>query len=252
VLLLLVVSVGLPVQAQTKLPVLVYHHLENPARSDVSCTPQEFRRHLEALLQEGFQPLGLQEIRAFLLGRKSLVVRPVAITFDDGYESLYHHALPVARSLRVPMIVFVVTARLGRCPQFTPYLTEEQVGEMAGSGWFDFGSHSHDLHTDVLRISEAFPVAANPVPELIGADARAAAAILQRVTGSAPIALAWPYGKFSPAMRQEARAAGFSLHFTSRFGYNYQGDDPLCIKRIPISSRDSAASVLRKVRGVMR
>jgi len=87
-----------------KLAVLVYHHIEEPATSEVSCTPAQFSAQMAALLANGFTPLGLEHVRLFLSGGLQQVKNPVLITFDDGYESLYQYALPVAKKLNIPLI----------------------------------------------------------------------------------------------------------------------------------------------------
>ncbi|PKL48689.1 MAG: hypothetical protein CVV42_08585 [Candidatus Riflebacteria bacterium HGW-Riflebacteria-2] len=230
----------------TRLAVLVYHHIQNKVTSDVSCTPEQFVEHMQALLNAGFRPLTLAQTRRFLAGTLS-VDKPVLVTFDDGYASLYRFALPVARRLRIPMTVFMITSRAGRRIQFAEYLTERQIKEMAESGYFDFGSHTHDLHNDSLTIFDAFAGhPENPVLRLLQRDLRISSSRLEAILGERPIALAWPYGKFNPEFSAIARHSGFRLHFTSVHGYNEPGANPFSIKRIPVTSRDTAESVVRK------
>lgn len=231
-----------------RLPVLVYHHIEDPVRSDVSCTPEQFSLQMEALVAAGYTPIGLRDTRVFLVGGLAQVRQPVVITFDDGYESIYRHALPVARRLEIPMVVFMVTSRIGRQPQFTRYLSAQQMREMEASGRFEFGSHTHDLHTDVLRIWSAFHTTPNPVAAVVDRDLEASQKRLQEILGHRAVALAWPYGKYNAETRKAARRRGFLLHFTSRPGYNEPDTDPFGIKRIPITARDTPESVLRKAR----
>ena len=54
--------------------------------------------HLETALEELFQ------------GRKRGRDRrvPLVLTFDDGYHDNYTHGLPLARSLRIPMTIFLI------------------------------------------------------------------------------------------------------------------------------------------------
>jgi peptidoglycan/xylan/chitin deacetylase (PgdA/CDA1 family) len=231
------------------LPVLVYHHIQPVVTSDVSCTPQQFESQIQALLSAGFTPLNLEQVARFLNGTlNEKIEKPVLITFDDGYESLYHYAFPVARKLKVPMTVFVITARIGRRLQFSDYLNDSQIQEMHQSGFWEFGSHTHDQHTDNLRIFNAFgPVKNNPVADLLERDLRASASRLQALLGKKAETIAWPYGKFNSRLTSLARKAGFKLHFTSCPGLNEVGTNPFAIKRLPVSSRDTSVSVLRKI-----
>lgn len=255
VLVFLLVSVApvlaaRPIPAWNRLAVLVYHHIEDPATSDVSCTPSGFAAQMEALLAAGYTPLSLDQTRQYLLGTLRGVKKPVFITFDDGYASLYAHALPVARRLQFPMTVFMVTNRMGRKPQFSRYLSEGEIREMADSGWFSFGSHTHDLHVPLVTILKAFRKTPNPVLAYLREDLVMSRRRLQQVAGRNILALAWPYGKHTPETRKVAREAGFTLQFTSVHGYNEPGSDPFEIKRIPVTVRDTPASVVRKAGGI--
>lgn len=235
------------------LPVLVYHHIQEKVQSDVSCTPEQFDLQIAALKQSGFTPLNLAQTRLYLAGALKDFIKPVLITFDDGYESLYHYARPVAEKYQVPMTVFVITARIGRKPQFAAYLNERQIKEMADSGFFDFGSHTHDLHTDSITIFNAFePTDENPVLVLLQRDLRMSSQRFELILGQRPTAIAWPYGKYNSAFSSIARKSGFRLHFTSASGYNEPGANPFAIKRIPITSRDTPESVLKKAVGRYR
>ncbi len=232
-----------------KLAVLVYHHIEEPATSDVSCTPREFSAQISELLANGFTPVRLDEAKAFLKGEARGKRKPVLITFDDGYESLYQHALPVARKQGVPMTVFVVTSRIGLKPQFARYLSREQIREMAATGLFEFGSHTDDLHTDMMRIWNAFAPAPVPLASAVAADLERSRDTLTGIVGTPPLAIAWPYGKFNRETQRIALETGMDLHFTSRSGYSAPGDDLLEIRRIPVTRRDTPATVVRKARG---
>lgn len=244
---LLGISLARPAE---RLPVLVYHHIEEPATSDVSCTPAQFAAQMSALLANGFTPVRLDEAKRFLADGSPQVKNPVLITFDDGYESLYLHALPVAARLGMPMTVFVVTSRIGLKPQFARYLSDDQIREMAGSGFFEFGSHTDDLHTDLMRIWNAFDeTLPPPLASAVAHDLARSRDRLAGMTGTSPVALAWPYGKFNDDTKRIAVNTGLNMHFTSRSGYNAPGDDPLCIRRIPVTRRDTTETVMHKVRG---
>ena len=231
-----------------ELAVLVYHDIDPQATSDVSCTPTQFAEQMRAILHSGYQPVSLEETRLFLLGAIPGARRPVLITFDDGYESVYTYALPLAVQLRIPMTVFVVTSRIGLKPQFLPYLTREMISRMATSGLFDFGSHTHDLHVNSLMIAEAFHTRPNPFLTHVRQDLVQSRDTLESITKRKVTALAWPYGKYDWEMTETARQCGFFLHFTSRFGYNPPGSNPLGIKRIPVTIRDTPETILKKLR----
>ena len=236
------------------LPVLVYHHIQDPVKSDVSCTPSMFENHMIALKDAGFTPITIPQTRSFLAGTLSQSIKkPVLITFDDGYESLYNYALPISVKHRVPMTVFVITSRIGQKPQFSKYLTESQIKEMNASGLWYFGSHSHNMHTESTKIYTAFGGGkVNPVLEELRDDLAASSKCLEKILGIPTEIIAWPYGKFNNEYTAIARLVGYKMHFTSLYGYNEPGTNPYSIKRIPVSARDTGASVVKKCRGRQR
>ena len=233
------------------LPVLVYHHIQDPVKSDVSCTPSMFEAHMIALKDAGFTPITIPQTRSFLAGTLSEnIKKPVLITFDDGYESLYKYALPISIKYKVPMAVFIITSRIGQKPQFSKYLNESQIKEMHNSGFWYFGSHSHNMHTESIRIYNAFGGGKiNPVLEELRADLITSSKCLEKILGIPTEIIAWPYGKHNSEYTAIARAVGYKMHFTSLSGYNEPGSNPYSIKRIPVSSRDTAFTVIRKCRG---
>ncbi len=256
IILLLLTNISLATAAEDNrlLPVLVYHHIQDPVKSDVSCTPSMFEAHMIALKDAGFTPITIPQTRSFLAGTLTQSIKkPVLITFDDGYESLYKYALPVSVKLRVPMTVFIITSRIGQKPQFSAYLTESQIKEMNASGLWYFGSHSHNLHTESTKIYNAFGGGkVNPLLDELRADLVASSKCLENITGVPTEIIAWPYGKFNSEYTAIARLVGYKMHFTSLYGYNEPGTNPYSIKRIPVSARDTGASVVKKCRGRQR
>lgn len=228
-------------------PVLVYHNIEKQVQSDVSCVPAQFASHMYALVDNGFTPLTLSQFRLFLAGAVTDYEKPILITFDDGYEGIYDYAFPIAKELQIPMTVFMITSRISRRLQFARYLNSAQISKMHESGLFDFGSHSHDLHTDVKRIYSAFERAdKNPVVDLVKRDLAISSHRLYEITKQKPYAIAWPYGSFNDSLTRAARSKGYFLHFTSQRGHNEPGANPYAIKRIVISSRDTPETLLFK------
>ena len=236
------------------LPILVYHHIQEPTKSDVSCTPSMFEAQMLALKKAGFTPLTIPQTRSFLTGTlDEKIKKPVLITFDDGYESLYQYALPVSIKHQIPMTVFIITSRIGQKPQFARYLNEKQIKEMNDSGFWYFGSHTHNLHTESIRIYNAFGGGkVNPLLEELRSDLVASSKCLENILGIPTEIIAWPYGKHNSEYSAIARAVGYKMHFTSLHGYNEPASNPYSIKRIPVSSRDTEISVVKKCKGRRR
>jgi hypothetical protein len=81
-------------------PILTYHEVPNRAR---------FGQQLAQRLQNGYQPISLDQIYRLLMGEDvPLWGRPFVITFDDGLRSQRTNALPVLLDWQVPAVFAVM------------------------------------------------------------------------------------------------------------------------------------------------
>lgn len=92
---------------------IVNYHAIEPERSVISCTPADLRGDIEGLRDAGFTFVTLDDCADWLEGRRELPRRAVAITFDDGYESVASRAVPFLAGLSIPCTVFVIAGRIG-------------------------------------------------------------------------------------------------------------------------------------------
>ena len=86
-------------------------------------------------------PVDMDTLRQLLRGEVT-VRRPVVVTFDDGFASVFTAAYPILRSLDIPFCVFQTTAFVGAARP-KPMLTWEQLETMHRSGLMTVGAHTH-------------------------------------------------------------------------------------------------------------
>jgi len=101
------------------LPLVVGYHrvVESMALDPRTATPamavtvQTFVKHLEWIGRR-YRFVSLEDVGARMSAGVSGA--PVAaVTFDDGYADVYHHALPVLTRMGIPAAVFVITGAIG-------------------------------------------------------------------------------------------------------------------------------------------
>ncbi len=143
--------------------ILAYHKVDFQKEWGInSISPKRFERQIEFLKKEGYECLHPQN---FNISKENLcfsndrftikINNPVLITFDDGYEGIYHYAYPILKKYGFSAIIFLSTGYIGKYnswdaspgPRFK-HLNWHQVKEMANDG-FIFGSHgvSHNFLT---------------------------------------------------------------------------------------------------------
>jgi peptidoglycan/xylan/chitin deacetylase (PgdA/CDA1 family) len=179
-------------------PVILTYHSISEGDSPLQIAPCLFAEQME-WVDANARVASLAEVTGALVARKPLPERTVVLTFDDGYADFYSSAAPVLRRLKLPATIFVVTGLCGNADQHQrqdarllnqhALLDWQQVAELAQQG-FQFGAHSitHPL-----------------LPSLTGKDARSeitgSKSELQLRTGQAVDFFAYPFGRWSPAVR---------------------------------------------------
>jgi peptidoglycan/xylan/chitin deacetylase (PgdA/CDA1 family) len=92
--------------------VLCYHGIRHGTPNKDACFPdlhvtvKEFECHCR-LLREACHPISLSQWKSSLNGGLPLPPRPVLVTFDDGYHSVFSLALPALQKYEIPAVVFV-------------------------------------------------------------------------------------------------------------------------------------------------
>lgn len=129
--------------------VLQYHHIDTKTPFSTSTTPSLFKQHIEYLLSNDFTVLSLPDMVETLKANKSKPDKSVAITFDDGFISVYTEAFPILKKHQIPFTIFVNTdpIQAGRAT----HVSWEQLAEMKQHGATIANhthSHSHLIYSE--------------------------------------------------------------------------------------------------------
>ncbi len=231
--------------ADDRLPILLYHkvgeYTPGAAAKAHYVAPAQFRAHMSLLAAWGCETVGSDDIVRHVggaprgegappTGEAIGIGRPIAITFDDGYECVYSQAYPVLKELGLRALVFVVVGNIGgindwerpRPAVAEPLLTAAHIAELAAAG-IEFGSHGMQ-HQAMTRLE----------PAHLGADLAQSKRMLENITGKAVRVVAYPYGDHNERVRAAAAAAGYLAGCTTERGVNLPGADPFALKRINI------------------
>jgi glycosyltransferase involved in cell wall biosynthesis/peptidoglycan/xylan/chitin deacetylase (PgdA/CDA1 family) len=247
-----------PSHADNHFGILTYHRVAEkvpglPAPT-WNHTPDQIRRQLAGLLARGFKPWSLAAVLKARRDAIALPPRVFCVTFDDGYENNYLHALPILESLGVPATIFLATSfidssapfpfddwcaagsRLAPPSSWRPLATR-QCRKLLESGLIELGTHTH-THRKLQNDPEEFR-----------RDLTTSVEYLQEHFDISPAALAFPHGICNPAMIEVARQVGVSSTFSTRARLNSLNSDPLNWRRFSVETHDTAASLAGKLSG---
>jgi peptidoglycan/xylan/chitin deacetylase (PgdA/CDA1 family) len=157
----------------------------------------------------------------------------IVLTFDDGERSVLTEALPRLARRGWVGAVFVTTGWIGRLG----YLTAADLKRLRRAGWL-VGAHG-----ETHRALPALP------PDELRGELLRSRARLARLLGDAPAHLAFPRGRTSPFVEDEARAAGFTTLWSSTPGMNAARLPRGPLRRIAVRPGEPLARFERLVRG---
>jgi peptidoglycan/xylan/chitin deacetylase (PgdA/CDA1 family) len=207
---------GLSHHFQSGVPVLMYHKVgPRPAGTVFKAlyvSPRLFVRQLEELRKAGFTSAPVGDATASADNR----ARHIVITFDDGFEKVFLHALEPLEQNRFRAIQFLVAGLTGGRNEWDLPVGEVseklmdagQVREWLAAG-HEIGSHTMTHpHLDKIPLSQA--------REEIFASKKS----LEDAFGVSVDHFCYPYGVWNGAVRDLVAGAGYRTACTARRGVN--------------------------------
>jgi peptidoglycan/xylan/chitin deacetylase (PgdA/CDA1 family) len=230
-----------------RVAVLAYHAVAtspNPLSVDAAC----LRDQLSRMLRMGLRPVTFGEAVRGLAPDSCF-----AVTFDDGFRSVYDRARPVLAELGIRATIFLPTELIDRDePLCWPGLTSDpmppaelrpmswdHVRQLVADGW-EVGSHTA-THRRLTQVGD----------DVRRWELEQSKWMCEQQTGVPCRTLAYPFGSANARVVQAARDAGYvgavTMGRLRRIG-------PLAVPRIGVYSHDShrrfALKVSRPVRSV--
>lgn len=193
------------------IPVLMYHRVVETADAAdpifINITAAHFAEQMAYLRDHGYQSIALDDV-PLAVGDHSSWSKPVAITFDDGYQDTFTHALPILQRFGMTATVMLVSDHIGGRNTWdagksadAPLLSLDEIRVLANAG-ISFGAHTA-THPSLPDISlEAVR------HELIDSKAK-----LESLLGHEISTLAYPYGRKAPEICRLAEETGYSAAF---------------------------------------
>jgi len=181
-------------------PILLYHFVgreslerDGASTTRYNVTAANFDAQLALLHRLGYQTVTVAEIAAALRGEGVLPVRPIAITFDDGWAEQYSVAFPLLQKYGMKATFYVPSSYTigGRV------VTWEQLEALRDAG-MEIGSHTRK-HVNLIAVS-----AEDASYEVFGSKSALEAKLDITVES-----IAYPYGLYNGGTIALVQKAGY-------------------------------------------
>ena len=227
-------------------PILNYHTISDdpgPVIAPYAVGRDAFASHLDVIQAAGCTALTVTQYVDRLERGTALPVRPVVITFDDGFEDNLTVAAPLLAARDMPATVYVTTGLLPGCPgggaghPLGPMIPWEHLPELEKEG-IEVGAHSHSHpELDVLdRDAAAWEI-------------RRSRDLLELALGHPLASFSYPHGYAGGAIEAEVRRYGFRSACGVRHALSHRGDDPWLLARLVVGPRTTPAQLDRWLHG---
>lgn len=187
--------------ASASVPILTYHYIRdynNPndlLGNRLSVSPSIFDAQMSYLNSHGYTPITLDTLYGIFSHQTTQSVKPVILTFDDGYIDFYANAYPILKKYNFHAVSFIITGVVGQ----PAYLSWGNIKEMQSSGLISFEAHTV-THAYLPKLSYA----------AMFNELQQSKITLQTNTGTIVNFIAYPYGASNTSIQKAASQIGLA------------------------------------------
>jgi peptidoglycan/xylan/chitin deacetylase (PgdA/CDA1 family) len=250
-----------PQAESTRFAIFVLHAVSR-GDSDMAVSPARLREQLKALTGAGYRCVDFGEALAAVGTGRRFAQPSFALTFDDGYRSVFEEGLPILEEFDATATLFVTVNLIEKtvappwhsqdpalvkeyrdhADQFRP-LDWPQLRELIGSKRVRIGSHTMNHHL-MGRLDEG----------QLRRELRDSKAILEDRLGVPVPWFSYPYGvktygAYSDRTEAALRDAGYTASCTSEIGRARIGSGSFLLPRISLVEHDAGVDACAKAAG---
>jgi peptidoglycan/xylan/chitin deacetylase (PgdA/CDA1 family) len=228
-----VISADIASASVINVPILMYHHIGNPATwQTYSVDTAMFEWQMDYLDKHGFHTVSLDDISAAIISGTQLPGNPIAITFDDGWALQYTNTLPSLLRHHFRATYYIIVNATGR---INGVMTWDQVRLLRDAGMW-IGSHTLS-HGYLPGMSNA-----KLREEMVDSKR-----LLEEQLGVPVTTFAYPGGAFDARVERMAQEAGYTTAVSVIHGYDQRSDEIYRLRRVGVYGVDTQERFIAKV-----
>lgn len=234
--------------SKNNIPILMYHALvkdSSDTLNKVHIPVDLFRQEMKWLAENNYTTVSLDQLQQLLSDKNRQ--KYCAITFDDGYYSLYQYAMPILQQYNFTATLFLTTIITGEkdfsllkdvsiesLPKNDRPLTWNEIKEMNVNGW-SIQAHSVD-HADHSRLT-----AEEQEQQILQSKFIIEQQIHQPVNH-----YAFPFGRYNTQTLRLIKKSGYASACSVHSGLACISDDNYRLPRLEMNYNDTLSSFIQK------
>lgn len=193
----------------------------------------KFEAQLRCLKSKGFECVDFDELKSGKCPKK-----PLVITFDDGFKSVYDYAVPLLKKYGMKAVSFLPCKYIDEGHPY--YMSWDNIKELVNENIISVGAHTYS-HIDIRR----------PTSEELRNEIKKCNDSIYGNLGIKPSSICFPYGTFNSSSVKTIRQCGdYTYLVASFFGKTrFNKLKRKLVQRIGISDVDSMEMFERKISG---
>lgn len=273
--------------AGAEVPILMYHNVLLESSNDYEISEERFLEDMLYLKSKGYTPLLPDDFIKIANGEKQMPLKPIMITFDDGYYGNYEYAYPIIKATDMKATVAVIASNIHSNENHIPlpyknydiyqqptkaeiensktlptFMSWQQCLEMYESDTMAIESHTYDLHNPSTG-GAVVPGGPNGIEKINGEekqdyynrirdDLSKSILTIENKVGNDVKYFAYPYGQTEKDAFTILEELGIEMATTTRDGIAKTGDNLLSLARLNITMENSAEEVVPKSKATLK
>jgi peptidoglycan/xylan/chitin deacetylase (PgdA/CDA1 family) len=228
---------GFTSQVSGGVVILMYHGLD---AASGGFYPPSFDAQMDYLKNNGFHTITMDHLKSWIqTGAPALPSKPIVLTFDDNYITIYTVAYPKLQALGFVGCSYAHTNYVGVAPGGSPATSNDhadwiEIGQMESSGVIYTESHTLN-HLDLTSLT---------VPSSLSEVANSKAAVEANMVGKTCRHFSYPYGAYNATTLSQVSSTGYETAVTTVSGPNTRSTPLLELKRYGVNPNSSSTTTL--------
>ena len=217
-------AAGLIAEDKSSGVILSYSRVGEDIYPETNITVEQFESHIHEILSGDYHVVALPDLIRAVKDGEDVAHGTLAITFEGAYRSAYENAIPLLLQHKLPFTVFYASdyadSPSGQYMDWdTLRFLQKQAGVTLGI-----------LPASYVRLSRA-------AEEDIRSDINRAQAGYRERFGGDPVLFSYPYGEYSPRLKEIVGSYNFQGAVTLNSGALSPQSDFMSLPRFPMTER---------------